>query len=183
MKDNGGQCSCFNVGFARSRGDVIVLLDADDALLQNAASLHVEHLRDGAVKSCGYTEVIDVDGRPTGSWIPRLLRESGDYLSETLKNGLDAYQTSFTSGHAWSRKFLEKVFPLPENDLIGADGYLTVIDRMFGRLEFIHQPVAQYRLHTDNKGPVSFRFDVAHLKNRVRRPCRTFFPLQQSERS
>jgi glycosyltransferase involved in cell wall biosynthesis len=169
LKDNGGQCSSFNVGFARSRGEVVMFLDADDVLLTHGAALHVEHLRGGAVKSCGYMEVIDAEGRPTGSWIPRLLPESGDYLRDTLQNGLDTYQTSFTSGHAWSRTFLSKALPLPENDLIGADGYLTAVDRLFGRLEFIHEPVAQYRLHTANKGPVGFRFDPAHLRNRVQR--------------
>ena len=169
MKDNGGQCSCFNEGFARSRGEVVIFLDADDALLPRAASLHAERLSRGAVKSCGYMDVIDPGGRRTGSRIPRQLPDSGDYLDETLVNGLDAYQTSFTSGHAWSRAFLQQVFPIPQNDIIGADGYLTAVDRLFGRLEFIHEPVALYRLHTDNKGPVSFCFDLGHLENRVQR--------------
>src|SRR5687767_14870783 len=37
LKDNEGQASTFNAGFARSRGDVVIFLDADDFLLPTAA--------------------------------------------------------------------------------------------------------------------------------------------------
>src|ERR671933_952190 len=33
LKENGGQASAFNAGFAASRGDVICFLDSDDAFL------------------------------------------------------------------------------------------------------------------------------------------------------
>lgn len=148
---------------------MVLFLDADDVLLPHAAAMHAARLCDGAVKSCGYTEVIDVHGCRTGARIPRQLPRSGDYLEDALRNGLESYQTSFTSGHAWSRDFLSRVLPLPENDRLGPDGYLTAVDRFFGRIEFIHQPVARYRLHTANKGPVGFRFEIAHLKSRVQR--------------
>src|SRR4051812_16040279 len=36
FKENGGQASAFNAGFAASRGEVVVFLDADDTLLPNA---------------------------------------------------------------------------------------------------------------------------------------------------
>lgn len=172
LKEQGGQCSCVNAGFAASRGDIVLLLDADDVLYPHAARLHAERLANGAVKSCGYMDVMDADGRPTGAWIPRRLPESGDYLAETLKAGIDSFQTSFTSGHAWTRSFLERVLPLPEDARIGPDGYLTAIDRLFGRIEFIHEPVCRYRVHATNRGPVRFRFDAAHLRTRVQRKQR-----------
>ena len=36
LKENGGQASAFNAGFAKSRGDVICFLDADDYLFPQA---------------------------------------------------------------------------------------------------------------------------------------------------
>lgn len=169
FKNQGGQCSCLNAAFKLSRGDAVMLLDADDVLMPTAASLHARHLADGAVKSCGYMDVVDSVGRCIGRRVPRRLPRSGHYLRNTLRQGLDSVRTSFTSGHAWSRDFLELVLPLPEDDTIGPDGYLTAIDRLFGRLEFIHAPVAQYRRHGRNKGPSRFRFDTSYMKGRLER--------------
>lgn len=169
LKEKGGQCSCLNAGFAASRGDAVMFLDADDILLPTAASLHARHLAGGAVKSCGYMNVVDADGRCLGRRVPRQMARSGHYLRDTLRQGLDPVQTSFTSGHAWSRDFLKLVLPLPEDDTIGPDGYLTAIDSLFGRLEFIQAPVVLYRRHGRNKGPSRFRFETSYMKDRLAR--------------
>ena len=42
LKDNGGQASAFNAGFGLSRGEVILFLDADDALLPTAVAEAVD---------------------------------------------------------------------------------------------------------------------------------------------
>ncbi|MFW2439307.1 MAG: glycosyltransferase [Arenicellales bacterium] len=165
LKDNGGQTSCFNIAFEKSRGDVVIFLDADDVLLENAVADHMQYLKNPEVsKSCGYMEVIDSDGNLTGDRVPRKLRPGGDYRDVALNNGLGVFQPSFTSGNAWARWFLEKVLPLPENDIIGADGYLTSIDLLFGKIETVSRTVVKYRLHGKNKGPLYFSFDKAHMK-------------------
>lgn len=168
FKERNGQCSAINVGFAASRGDVILTLDADDILLENAASLHVEGIRNGAVRSCGYMMAVDESGVPNGRIIPLQLPPTGDYRAATLRHGLDVFQASFTSGSAWSRSFLETVLPLPEDFPLGADGYLTAVDRFFGPIAFVHQPVVRYRQHARNGGPSRLRFDSASLKKRLR---------------
>lgn len=170
FKENGGQCSSFNIGFRESRGEVVIFLDADDILLKHTAATHVQNLQDPTVvKSCGYMEVIGANGNPTGNYIPGKLRPSGLYREAALQYGLEVYQSSYTSGNAWARWFLEKVIPLPENDLIGADGYLTSVDILFGPIKSIHRTVVQYRVHGKNKGPYYFKFDVASMQNRLRR--------------
>ena len=52
FQPNGGQGSAFNTGFARSTGDVVIFLDADDLLDAGAASAAAEMLRTpGVVKA------------------------------------------------------------------------------------------------------------------------------------
>jgi glycosyltransferase involved in cell wall biosynthesis len=172
-KENGGQCSSINAGFIQSHGDVVILLDADDYLLPNAAELHATRMQNpDVVNSCGYLDVVDVDGTMLGQRVPFRLGKSGDYAAATLEHGLDIYGVTFTSGHAWSRKFLQQVLPLPENDLpgnelIGVDGYLTAVDRLFGRIEFIHEPVGRYRRHGKNRGPMTLQMTEAFLQKRI----------------
>ena len=172
-KNNGGQCSSINAGFVQSHGDVVILLDADDYLLPNAAKLHAARMQNpDVVNSCGYLEVVNIDGTLLGQRVPFRLGESGNYVAATLEHGLDIYGVTFTSGHAWSRKFLQQVLPLPEhdlhgNELIGVDGYLTAVDRLFGRIEFIHEPVGRYRRHGKNRGPMKLQMTEAFLQKRI----------------
>lgn len=168
VQPNAGQTSACNAGFAAAAGDIIIFLDSDDVLLPDAAAQHVTAMNDPAVvKSCGLMQVIDQDGADTGTVMPRSLPDSGDYRLNTLRKGIDNFRVSFTSGQAWSRSFLQQVMPLPREEATSVDGYLTAIDRLFGPLAFIHEPVVRYRCHDANKGPIRFRFERDFLRQRL----------------
>src|SRR5687767_13468728 len=49
FKENGGQASAYNAGFAHATGDVVCFLDADDTLHPNAMVTAVEALTDATV--------------------------------------------------------------------------------------------------------------------------------------
>ena len=68
LKENGGQASAFNAGFARSAGDVVIFLDADDVLRPEAAALVASTFAaDPRVVKVQYRmEVIDEGGCPSG---------------------------------------------------------------------------------------------------------------------
>lgn len=167
---NAGQSAAAQTGFERSSGDAVIFLDADDTLYPHAARLHAEHLSDrGVTRSSGYLDVCDRDLRPIGRLLPHRLSPSGDYRQEYELFGPTACRPAFTSGNAWSRGFLEKIMPLPQDKVVGLDGYLTAVDLLYGRIESIPASVGRYRVHNSNKGPVSYRFDAAYLGNRLER--------------
>ncbi len=65
LKENGGQGSAFNAGFAKSRGEVICFLDADDVLLPSAIARAVELLRDPNIVQVHWPfYAIDAVGKP-----------------------------------------------------------------------------------------------------------------------
>ncbi|MEY8346784.1 glycosyltransferase [Bacillus cereus] len=46
QKENGGKSSAMNLGFQKSRGEIIVTLDADTIIAENAISLMIRHFED-----------------------------------------------------------------------------------------------------------------------------------------
>jgi glycosyltransferase involved in cell wall biosynthesis len=92
FRENGGQCASLNTGFRKCQGDVVILLDADDILMPSAVERHLERFQDpDVVKSCGYMEIIDIDGNRSGELLPASLGRSGDYLYINLENSPNLY--------------------------------------------------------------------------------------------
>ena len=82
FKENGGQASAVNVGFAQSHGEVAIFLDADDILLPMAAGRvsEVFAARPGIAKVQYRMSVVDAQGRETGVLRPppHIPLQSGD---------------------------------------------------------------------------------------------------------
>jgi len=152
FKENGGQATCFNLGFQRSSGEVVFFLDADDLLYPNAAARAAEILKDRGYSKCqGYLDIIDGDGARLSGSIPDWLSPTGDYRTQLLDSGPEAHCAAYTSGNAWSRHFLQRIMPIPtDNRQIGADAYLVTIDGLFGRIATLDAPIGAYRRHGTN---------------------------------
>src|ERR1043166_5955247 len=87
LKDNGGQASAFNAGFAKARGDVILFLDADDCLAPDAVST--------ALQLFDAPEVVKVQwplweitpaGKRTGRLVPPQPLAEGDLRGHVIKH-------------------------------------------------------------------------------------------------
>ena len=155
FQNNGGQASAMNAGFSRSRGDLIIFLDADDAMLPATAQRVAETFRaDETIAKIQYRmEVIDAQGRRTGRYKPDLYLplQSGDLRRHELEFPFDLVRMA-TSGNAFPAKVLRQIFPIPENDFrYGADWYLTHLASLFGRVSFLADVGAYYRVHGGNK--------------------------------
>ena len=78
--------------------------------------------------------------------------DEGDLRDLVLEKGPGAYVSSPTSGNAWSRDFLEHIFPLPEKFTgVAQDCLLMDAAPLFGKIVTLKdQPWAVYRLHGDS---------------------------------
>jgi hypothetical protein len=151
IKSNGGQGSAFNAGFERSRGEVVVFLDADDALLEDAVANAVAAMGAGVSKVHWPMWVIDETGRRTGEQMDPELPE-GDFRELVRRFGPlveDTWPNAATSGNAWARDFLERVLPMP-HVLTGTDIYLSGLAAGCGRFVTLPEPQGLYRIHGAN---------------------------------
>jgi hypothetical protein len=151
MKANGGQASAFNAGFAASRGDVVLFLDADDYLYDDAVERIVASWAPDLAKAHSALDLVDADGRPQGATLPAAEDplDGGDVVPKILAHG--RYVSPVTSGNAFSRAALDAVLPMPEDEYrIAADGYLVNIVPFHGRVRVIDRPLGAYRMHLSN---------------------------------
>jgi Glycosyl transferase family 2 len=172
LKDNGGQASAFNSGFVRSRGDVVIFLDADDLLRPNAAALAAEAFAgDAEVTKVQYRmEVVDEDGRRTGVVKPNnhLQLPQGDVRRAELSFPFDLVWLA-TSANAFRAETLRRLMPVPEQEFAECpDWYLVHLTPLLGRVVSLHDVAAEYRVHGRNRyEPQSPTLDLAHIRRTV----------------
>lgn len=147
---NRGQAAAMNAGFAISRGDIIIFLDADDYLYPQAVSEVAAAWSAGLAKAQYRLDMIDAEQRWISLFPPaEVAFDSGDVRQLLLECG--RYEGTVTSGNAFSREVLSAVLPIPEQDFrISADGYLVTIAPLHGQVVSIDRPLGVYRQHGAN---------------------------------
>lgn len=149
LKENGGQASAFNAGFAASRGEIVIFLDADDLLVPEAAERVVEAWRPGLAKAQYRLEVIDATGRRRETTIPSEPMPGGDLRETVLSTTVHVGPP--TSGNAFARHVLDRLLPMPEKQWkISADGYLLCLSPFFGDIMSLDEMLGFYRIHPSN---------------------------------
>jgi glycosyltransferase involved in cell wall biosynthesis len=152
FKPNGGQGSSINAGFAASRGEVIIFLDADDELLPTATAEVVESWRPSVAKVQFQLEIVNADGAPLGVRVPefRSFLPSGN-LSHLIRS-CGGYPTAPSSGNAFSRAALERLIPLEEQDWTEVAEYpLVMLAPFFGDVVSLRKSLGVYRIHNTNQ--------------------------------
>jgi glycosyltransferase involved in cell wall biosynthesis len=150
-KENEGQCSAYNTGIARAKGDFILLLDSDDKLLPCAIGLIQRHLDHDTSKVQFRLRLINRDGKEIGMPIPRAIK-SFDAL-RLARMGLE-YPSPPASGNAYRRDFVQSLLPIPVDkvDKYGADFFLIYAAPYFGKIVNISEILGEYRLHKVGTG-------------------------------
>ncbi len=174
LKENRGQGSALNAGFAVSRGNVVLFLDADDVLLPTIVAEAVGFFRSSDVVKVHWPLwEIDAHGARTGDVIPGRPLVDGDLRGLAIEKGPISLPTAPTSGSAWSRAFLHQVLPIPTfDDKHGADAYLNTLAPVYGTIRRLTEPGGCYRVHSDSFSPRTTAADLCRDLARYDHHCK-----------
>lgn len=172
LKENGGQASALNAGFARSTGDIVIFLDADDVLLPSTTEHVASALSTSPeVAKLQYRlEVIDREGTWTGRLKPpaHLPLPSGDVRRQELTFPFDLAWLP-TSGNAFPRWAMERLFPMLADDYpMLADSYLQHVFSLLGPVVSCEWVGGGYRVHGANHYELSTTvLDLGHVRQGI----------------
>ena len=152
FKQNGGQGSAFNAGFAASQGDIICFLDADDYCAPNKIAQVVKQFQERPEAGWLFHQLqrVDAEGTPLASHSLDLEDSFVDFRDPILRGQPVRALMPATSGLCFRRDVLTKTLPMPEQLRISADNYLrlSAISRYPGILS--SEKLAFHRIHGAN---------------------------------
>ena len=151
LKDNGGETSAVNAGFAASLGDIVMFLDSDDILDPAAAGAVVEAWRPGTEKVQFRLIMIDAEGQTQGWGFPRYPPGFSANDVDAMARTLGFYPTPPTTGNAYGRSFLGQILPLDTHLFpFAPDGALNVVAPLYGEVVTLDRTLGCYRVHDRN---------------------------------
>jgi len=165
-KENGGQLSCFNEGFAAASGDVIFFLDADDLYqewyLERALSVY-DNNRDCEFVFCAYQEFGGLD-----SIVKRYPIDRSLGYTVILTYYLEKWIGSPTSAISIKTSALNSILPIPylKDWRTRADDCLVYGASLVGAKKyFLSEPCVCYRIHGNNNW-FGKKFNAAQIYKR-----------------
>ncbi len=162
FKSNGGQASACNAGFLQATGEVVSFLDSDDTWRPDRVERVVDFMHEfpgGGV----YQHQLD-----TGKGLKRHGLLSADVFAAWKRWGAGEFNilddsggalfSPFlpTTGLAFRREVLDKVFPIPVQLITCPDAFLTRTAVAYGPLLSMPAVLGRWRDHTDNAGKGGF---------------------------
>jgi len=153
FQENGGQRKAYNSGFRVASGELILFLDADDALDSTAVEEISRAWKPGASKLHFPLRVAGAVGADANlseapAIVPQDRLPEGDLLPAMLSNGY--YLSAPGSGNVYSRQFLTEILPMSESSKYCADTVTIFSAPFYGKILAIHHPLGIYRVHQGN---------------------------------
>ena len=145
---NAGQSNVFNLGFERSRGEIICMLDSDDYFYRQKVEHVVEMYAKMADAQFVFHAVDKVDAGGT-----YLGPESTNTESMVIgRKATRIFTAPPTTGTTYRRSLLEKILPIPSVAPMGADNFTKFAAMSLERGYYSTEPLGVLRIHGSNHG-------------------------------
>jgi glycosyltransferase involved in cell wall biosynthesis len=156
FQSNQGQGSAMNSGFDAATGDIIAFIDADDIWKPYKLERVVNIFQTtDVVGVMHHLEVVDADGNIIGTTQGPELDD--DLASLIIETG-NAWHFPPTSGLAFRRNTLKKVFPLLWTEW--PDGFMIYSAAFLGKIRTLAETLGDYRNHgANNHAGVTMTWD------------------------
>jgi glycosyltransferase involved in cell wall biosynthesis len=151
FKENGGQASAFNAGFAISQGDIICFLDSDDMFTGTKVTEIVKIFADYLdIGWCFHTlKLIDKNTNKFLGISHGGTSRKCDFRQQ-MKQGKLPFYAPPTSGLCFRRSLLEQILPMPEMLKRGADRYLVAAAPARDQGFFLERELTIQGIHGNN---------------------------------
>ena len=173
LKEQGGQASALNAGIERCRGEVLLVLDADDLLRPRAAERVAAAFAAGPRLSKVQfpMAIVDAAGNPTGAVKPsgHLRAPVGDLRRAELAYPFDLPWLP-GGGTGFRTEAVRRILPIPAGDYprSGADWYLVHLTALLGEAALLDEVCASYRVHGGNAYELERdEIDLDHVREAI----------------
>lgn len=168
LKENGGQASAFNAGFAATKGDIICLLDADDIALPEKVAEVVDVFKEHPdIDWCFHAlKVTDIK---TGAVLKRVHHDNAytpiteqqqhknlsykcDFRLHMIQKGKTSFIAPASSGLCFTSSLIKQILPLPvyKAHKTSADRCLTFTAIALSKGFFLDKELTIQRIHGNN---------------------------------
>jgi len=148
-KENGGQASALNVGFAEAGGEIIAMLDGDDLWKPGKIRRVLEEFERHPEVGMVYHPYTVWDPERNISADDRSFRAIHGFIPECVTHVLQ-YGSFGTCGMALRREAVAKVLPVPEELRIYADTFLVLVMIFVAPVAAVNECLTIYRHHGGN---------------------------------
>lgn len=157
LKENGGQASAFNSGFAASSGEVIFFLDADDLFLSTKVAAVMAKFEQYPQIGWSFhpqklvnTELDTIEGGETALGVSQEYDLRANIRRGKLNNYLPSFGLPATSAFSFRRSLLKQILPMPEMIRITSDDYIKFSSLGLSPGYAIAQELSMQRIHGNN---------------------------------
>lgn len=153
LKENGGQASAFNAGFAVSQGEIICILDSDDIFLPEKVAKVVDVFE--KYPNSGWCfhplRLVDANTNTLSQESHEGQSQECDFRLLVKEKGKLPFKHPATSGLCFRRLLLQQLLPMPEGQSVSiGDHYLKFTASALSKGFYLAQELALQKVHGTN---------------------------------